>query len=241
MKELLKRLSYLRRGNLAVVSNNEFLIEEYPLENYSKHLPSWFKDIKVDLSEYKQDHEKGRNHTAKSCSGIWDYFKTGYLLRFNFDITLDIKDNNNFSYYPESHKDRYNMTWFDAELYGMHTPLESQSDLMIKLETPYKIVSNKSTRVLFTDPFYNYDLTYRIVPGIVDPLYVNDVNIIIEPLAEKIEIKRGDPALLMFSLDNQTIHSRVATDKDNKIIQRNLYKQNTYGLSWYEKYRVNRQ
>ena len=66
MKELLKRLSYLRRGNLAVVSNNEFLIEEYPLENYSKHLPSWFKDIKVDLSEYKQAPEKGRNHTAKS-------------------------------------------------------------------------------------------------------------------------------------------------------------------------------
>ena len=240
MKELLKRLSYLRRGNLAVVSNNQFLIEEYPLEKYSKHLPSWFKDIKVDLSEYKQAHAKGRNHTAKSCSGIWDYFKTGYLLRFNFDITLDIKDNNNFEYYPESHEDRYKMTWFDAELYGMHTPLESQSDLMIKLETPYKIVSNKSTKVLLTDPFYNYDLSYRIVPGIVDPLYVNDVNIIIEPLTEKIEIKRGDPALVMFSLDNLNIKSRVATKKDNKIIRRNLYKQNTYGLSWYEKHRSNR-
>ena len=71
-------------------------------------------------------------------------------------------------------------------------------------------------------------------------LYVNDVNVIIEPLVEKIEIKRGDPALLMFSLDNKTINSRVATDKDNKIIQRNLYKQNTYGLSWYEKHRSNR-
>ena len=132
-------------------------------------------------------------------------------------------------------------TWFDAELYGMHTPINTGMDMMIKLVTPFKIVPNKSTRVLFTDPFYNYEQKYRIVPGIVDPHYVNDVNIIIEPLVKQIQIKRGDPALLMFSLDNSKIGTRVATNKDNKLIRKNLYKQNTYGLSWYEKHRANRQ
>lgn len=234
-------MSYRQSNNLAVVSNNEFLIEEYPLEKYSKHLPNWFKDMKVDLSEYNKDHDPGRNHTAKSCSGMWDFFKTGYLLRFNFDITLNIQDSKNFDYHPEPHEDRFKMTWFDAELYGMHTPIKTGMDMMIKLVTPFKIVSNKSTRVLFTDPFYNYEQKYRIVPGIVDPHYVNDVNIIIEPLVKQIQIKRGDPALLMFSLDNSKIGTRVATNKDNKLIRKNLYKQNTYGLSWYEKHRANRQ
>ena len=73
--------------------------------------------------------------------------------------------------------------------------------------------------------------------GIVDPYYVNDVNIIMEPLQKKIDIKRGDPALIMFSLDGLDIRTRVATIKDNQRIQRNLYKQDTLGLSWYEKLR----
>jgi hypothetical protein len=93
------------------------------------------------------------------------------------------------------------------------------------------------TRVLITDPFYNYNPQYRIVPGVVDPYLVNDVNIIMEPLQKKIDIKRGDPALVMFSLDGLDIKTRVATIKDNERIQKNLYKQNTMGLSCYEKHR----
>ena len=58
-----------------------------------------------------------------------------------------------------------------------------------------------------------------------------------EPLKKKIDIKRGDPALIMFSLDGLDIRTRVSTIKDNERIQKNLYKQNTMGLSWYEKLR----
>ena len=90
---------------------------------------------------------------------------------------------------------------------------------------------------MITDPFYNYNMQYRIVPGIVDPYYVNDVNIIMEPLKKKIQIKRGDPALIMFSLDGLPINTRVASNKDNDRINKNLYKQNSIGLSWYEKLR----
>ncbi len=240
MKELLKRLSYRQSTDLAVVSNNQYLIEEFPLEKYSKHVPEWFKNIKVDLSEYDKNIKQGEQHTAKSCSGIWDYFKTGYILRFNFDLNINIKDSNNFDYSPQSNSQTFDMAWFNAEMYGNHTPLESVSNATIKLNSLYKIVASKSTKVLTTDPFYNYNMQYRIVPGIIDPYYVNDVNILMEPLQNEINIKRGDPALIMFSLDGLDIRTRVATKKDNEKIQRNLFKQKTYGLSWYEKYRSNR-
>ena len=58
-----------------------------------------------------------------------------------------------------------------------------------------------------------------------------------EPLKKKIQIKRGDPALIMFSLDGLPINTRVASNKDNDRINKNLYKQNSIGLSWYEKLR----
>lgn len=237
MRELLKQLSYRHSSNLAVVSNNKYLIEEFPLEKYSKHIPDWYKNIKVDLSNYDKNFKKGEQHTAKSCAGIWDYFKTGYILRFNFDLNIDIKDDHNFDYLPETNSQTFDMSWFNPEMYGNHTPSKSASNTTIKLNTLYKIVSNKSTKVLITDPFYNYNMQYRIVPGIVDPYYVNDVNIIMEPLKKKIQIKRGDPALIMFSLDGLPINTRVASNKDNDIINKNLYKQNSIGLSWYEKLR----
>jgi len=236
MKALQNMWSY-RKSNLAVVSNNQYLIEEFPIEKYSKHIPDWFKNIHVDLATYDKNITKGQKHTAKSCAGIWDYFKQAYVLRFNYDLKIDILDSNNFDYYPETNSSNFNMSWFNAEMYGMHTPLNNSLDTMIKLNSLYKIVSNKSTSVLMTDPFYNYNPQYRIVPGIVDPYFVNDVNIIMEPLQKKIDIKRGDPALIMFSLDGLDIRTRVATIKDNKQIQRNLYKQDTLGLSWYEKLR----
>ena len=237
MRELLKQLSYRHSSNLAVVSNNKYLIEEFPLEKYSKHIPDWYKNIKVDLSNYDKNFKKGEQHTAKSCAGIWDYFKTGYILRFNFDLNIDIKDDHNFDYLPETNSQTFDMSWFNPEMYGNHTPSKSASNTTIKLNTLYKIVSNKSTKVLITDPFYNYNMQYRIVPGIVDPYYVNDVNIIMEPLKKKIQIKRGDPALIMFSLDGLPINTRVASNKDNDRINKNLYKQNSIGLSWYEKLR----
>jgi len=71
MKALQNMWSY-QKSNLAVVSNNQYLIEEFPIDKYSKHIPDWFKNIHVDLATYDKNITKGQEHTAKSCAGIWD-------------------------------------------------------------------------------------------------------------------------------------------------------------------------
>ena len=121
----------------------------------------------------------------------------------------------------------------------MHTPI-ADDDLTkntIKLETNWDVVSSQNGKLLFTEPFFDYNRDYRIIPGVIEPKYVHAVNVIIEPLKDKIIIKRGEPALAVIPLDNQKIVSSLINRKDNDMIEKANYKQNTLGSHWYEKYR----
>ena len=221
-----------------LITNNKFLLDEYPVQKYSKEIPLWFKDIHVNLHKYTQNTKF--KHTVKACSGIWDFFKNVYIIRWNFDLEIDVFKDETFSYSPDLNNNMLRkITWFNKELYAQHTPI-SKSKLSlntIKLELNWYITSLQKGKVLFMEPFFDYQRDYRIIPGIVEPKYVNDVNVIIEPLVDKIIIKRGQPALAFIPLENQNIEVSMGNDKDWDSINKNNYKQNTLGISWYEKYR----
>lgn len=219
------------------VTDNKYLLEEYPLEKYSKNPPQWFKDLHVNLHKYSNNTEFST--TAKGCSGIWDFFKKAYILRYNFDLEITVNKNETFDYTKVNNDMLERITWFSKELYSMHTPIGDNylTKNTIKLETNWKVTSKGKGSLLFTEPFFDYNRDYRIIPGIVQPKYVSAVNVIIEPLKEKIKIKRGEPALAIIPLDNQKVISSLATKKDIETIGRHNYKQNTLGSAWYEKYR----
>jgi len=219
------------------VTNNKFLLEEYPIQKYSKNPPSWFKDVHVNLNKYMDEPQF--KTTVKACSGIWDFLKNAYILRWNFDLEITINKDGTFNY-GDINKDMLKrVTWFGPELFSMHTPI-ADDDLTkntIKLEMNWDVVSSQNGKLLFTEPFFDYNRDYRIIPGVVEPKYVHAVNVIIEPLKDKIIIKRGEPALAVIPLDNQKIVSSLINRKDNDMIERANYKQNTLGSHWYEKYR----
>lgn len=219
------------------VTNNKFLLEEYPIQKYSKNPPSWFKDVHVNLQEYTK--ETKHKSTVKACSGIWDFFKNVYILRWNFDLEIDINKDETFNYGEINNDMLKRVTWFQKELYSMHTPIADDhlTKNTIKLEMNWDVVSSQNGKLLFTEPFFDYNRDYRIIPGIVEPKYVPSVNVIIEPLKNKIIIKRGDPALAIIPLDNQKIISSLINKKDADIIMKSNYKQNTLGSHWYEKFR----
>ena len=160
-----------------LITNNKFLLDEYPVQKYSKEIPLWFKDIHVNLHKYTQNTKF--KHTVKACSGIWDFFKNVYIIRWNFDLEIDVFKDETFSYSPDLNNNMLRkITWFNKELYAQHTPI-SKSKLSlntIKLELNWYITSLQKGKVLFMEPFFDYQRDYRIIPGIVEPKYVNDVN-----------------------------------------------------------------
>ena len=228
---------FKRNKIVKLVSNNKFLVEEFPIEKYSKEPPKWFKDIHVNLHEYTKNTE--HKSTVKACAGIWDFLKNAYIIRWNFDLEINISENEKFDYSPVNNNMLRRITWFDKELYAMHTPISDNKLTLntIKLELNWSITSQQRGKVLFTEPFFDYNRDYRIIPGIVEPKFVSDVNVIIEPVKEVIEIKRGEPALALIPLDNQKIITAVSTQKELDIIGKSNYKQDTLGSGWYEKFR----
>jgi len=230
---------FKRNKTVKLVSSNKFLVEEFPIEKYSKQPPEWFKDIHVNLQEYTQDTEF--KSTVKACAGIWDFLKNAYIIRWNFDLEIDVYKDETFNYSKINNDMLKRVTWFNKELYSMHTPIADNKLTLntIKLELDWAITSQQRGKVLFTEPFFDYNRDYRIIPGIVEPKFVNDVNVIIEPMKEVIKIKRGDPAIALIPLDNQKIITAVSTQKELDIIGKSNYKQNTLGSGWYERYRRN--
>ena len=221
-----------------LISNNKFLVDEFPVEKYSKNPPKWFKDIHVNLSEYADINDW--QTTAKGCAGIWDFLKSAYIIRWNFDLKFNIHETETYEYYPRKNKNMVkDITFFSPPMYSIHTPVADNKLTLntIKIDLNWFITSQTKGKVLMTDPFFNYNKEYKIISGVVEPKYSNGVNVIIEPSSPVINIKRGDPALAVIPLDGQKLVTEYGNSKDWNIVNKNFYKQDTMGSGWYERYR----
>ena len=55
-------------------------------------------------------------------------------------------------------------------------------------------------KMLTVDPFYNYENSYRTVPGIVDPKKSSTISVLLEPFEDIIKIKKGEVACLFIPI-----------------------------------------
>lgn len=227
-----------KQKEVKFITKNKFLLNEFPIEKYSNNLPNWFENININANKYTKDTSK--KLSSKACSGMLDYFKNVYILRWNFDLEININDNETFNYESINNNMLKSVTWFDKEMYAMHTPIADNKLTLntLKIETNWKILSEQKGLILFTEPFYDYQRNYRIIPAMIEPKFSNSVIIIIEPLKEKIIFKRGEPALAIIPLENQKITSSLGNKKDWYLIDKNNYEMETNKLYWYEKNRL---
>jgi len=225
-----------KQKEIKFITNNKFLLNEFPIEKYSKNLPNWYKNIDINVNKYTKNNKL----SSKACSGMLDYFKKVYILRWNFDLEININDDETFNYKTINNNMLKSITWFSKEMYSMHTPIADNKLTLntLKLETNWKIISHSRGSVLFTEPFFDYQRDYRIIPGIIEPKFSNSVIVIIEPLKEKIILKRGEPALAIIPLENQIITNSLGNKKDLDLIEKNNYEFETNNKYWYEKNRI---
>tara|TARA_R100001198_G_C5113145_1_gene139638 strand:+ start:228 stop:623 length:396 start_codon:yes stop_codon:yes gene_type:complete len=126
-----------------------------------------------------------------------------YAMLWNFDLEISITSNN----FTHSGIDLpvKDITWFDKSLYGNYTPDNNKStNHLIKIDMLWEVFGDG--KMLTIDPFYNYESSYRTVPGIVDPKKTSNISVLLEPLENKINIKSGDVACLFVPLNYEDIN-----------------------------------
>tara|TARA_R100000388_G_scaffold89413_1_gene70167 strand:+ start:666 stop:1370 length:705 start_codon:yes stop_codon:yes gene_type:complete len=221
-----------QRNNLRLVTNNNFILEHYPIEKYIKHIPKWFKEIPIF-----QNESYFAPKTAKACEGFTDYFSQSYLVRWNSDLIIDVIDRQKFEYYPDTvNENTYDyISWFSNEMYGDYAPAKDKRtlDTIIKIETHWQFVADKDSRVLFLSPYFEYNDEVKVVQGIVNAKYFPRVNVLLELYTKQYKIERGAPACLLIPLDNQKIEVDMMNDKDKKHLDRLSY---LYDTSIYNSY-----
>ena len=110
-----------------------------------------------------------------------------YAMLWNFDLEIFINSNN----FTHSGVDLpiKDITWFDKSIYGDYTPDNKKStNHLIKIDMLWEVFGNG--KMLTVDPFYNYENSYRTVPGIVDPKKSSTISVLLEPFEDIIKIKK---------------------------------------------------
>lgn len=120
-----------------------------------------------------------------------------YALLWNFDLEISITSNN-FTHAGIDLPIK-DITWFDKSIYGDYTPDNNKStNHLIKIDMLWEVFGEG--KMLTVDPFYNYESSYRTVPGIVDPKKSSTISVLLEPFEDIIKIKKGEVACLFIPI-----------------------------------------
>lgn len=204
-------------------------------------IPKWYKQTGLYINPELKLHKNEKNNsnlTIKSCVPVFDAITSGYILTTPCDI--DFVDPKVFG---------FRVTWdstFTAITEHGHdqtklVPLPDKYEpIAFKFESFWRIVPPKGYSLLFTHPFYRFDLPFITTTGIVDSdKFTKAINLpffIEKNFIGKIE--KGTPIAQIIPIKRERWESqREKYDPKYKFFHDNLFLKSfkSYKKRWWEK------
>jgi hypothetical protein len=217
------------------VPNSELAEKNIPHPTPSKKfIPEWYKNLQYKINkDYLWRTPKGQtNLTVKSCIPVFDAITAGYMITTPADIYVS-KD-------PRYAKFMWEVSWdlvtghHSSQLGDMVIP-EGYEENPFKWEVEWSIETPRGYSLLFTHPFYRFDLPFITLTGITDNddhkmpinlpfLLKNDFEGLIPkgtPIAQVIPIKRE---VWVSDIKEHNEYARFDVDMVKSIIERSYKK-----------------
>ena len=141
-----------------------------PIKPASEFVPDWWKKLG---KTYKKNPEEGPSPTAKSCPGIFDFSRAGYILPMWADM---------YFRWHEGDLDGWDMmsagivndlddavNRHDYKQVSEAPFLENSCHAMVKINSPWYMQVPKGVSLFLTQPFYHNNNDFTVCPGIIDP------------------------------------------------------------------------
>jgi hypothetical protein len=135
----------------------------------SKFIPNWYKKMPLYIDKNNKNHkfiDLKSNLTAKACVPILDSIASGYIISLPCD--LNFVDPKIFG-----HRVNWEVDWVPVTNHSEHQfknfkIFESFEKKALKFQNLWKIKPEKGYSLLYTHPFYHFDLPFFTFSGIVD-------------------------------------------------------------------------
>jgi hypothetical protein len=194
----------------------------------SKFLPDYYKNMPAysagshDSPVFNENGEPAQ--TMKKCMPVLDSMSLGYIIPVPTEVFCESTGDfgkqftwpvDNFSAI-QSHP--------DGQFPGLPIPLEYDDSAAYKFINPWHIVTPPGYSVLFTQPFWHFELPYYIFPGVVDtdahPMPVNFPFLMRRDFHGM--ISRGQPMVQVIPFKRETFESSIGLrrEEDNRVWQR---------------------
>jgi len=203
--------------------------EAFPIIEAKNFRPEWTKAAIKDLTDKKSkvtNNDTGRFTHLAYCPGIFDLFKTGYIVPMWYDVNIKTqKDTPGFSWtvadkafgslsdmkFIDTHSDR--ITDFIPKRKGTIGNI-------VKINTPWNVIVPEGVKFLCLPISYPDNFDYESTTGILDPSLSSEINIQMNWNVENGErmIKAGTPLMHIIPLSEETfdLEVRTANEKDLK-------------------------
>jgi hypothetical protein len=177
-----------------------------PIKPASEFVPDWWKKLGKTYTKNPINYgEEEIAPTAKSCPGIFDFSRAGYILPMWADMYFkwhegDLDGWDMFTTEIVNKLDNA-ITMHNYEQVSGAPFLENNCQAMVKINSPWYMQVPKGVSLFLTQPFYHNNNDFTVCPGIIDPevdrISNKELNCFIKlNTPDKIiKLKRGQPLM----------------------------------------------
>lgn len=199
----------------------------FPIARASQNLPSWWKSL--DPTVQHQGINKG---TMKTCPGVTDYFKSGFIIPMWKDMIFEMNSGVLRAYPDDDAAPHHPAQWGKG--------LENYSHM--KLITPWRIKEKTGVNFIFTNTFWhNHTPTYTVPNGVVNYKYQTtaSVNMVVNKnvFPNKFEIKAGDPLAHVIPMSDKQLKIKLHLVTVEEYAKLDFY-QFTFAGNYYKRKKI---
>lgn len=201
--------------------------ETFPIIEAKDYKPEWTKVAIQDLINKKNNiinNNTGRFTHLSYCPGIFDLFKTGYIVPMWYDVFIKTEKNKPGFSWTVADKDFSTLSdikfidTHNEEMTNFIPKRKGTINNIVKINTPWNVIVPENLKFLCLPISYPDHFNYESTSGVLDSSLSSELNIQMNWNVEEGEIliKAGTPLMHIIPLSEKAfnIEVRTANKKD---------------------------
>jgi hypothetical protein len=190
----------------------ENFLDFYPPQLANRFLPDWYKNSSKLKNRYDhflhEIHKDNPPMSVKNCPAIVDAITTGIILplwgNFDFATFKDEESSEKIQHWDFSGRFINNsnieeFVQYHSEDQFENMPIKKLADgRILKIKCPFKFIVPEGYNIYYTDPFYSYRRSIRLLSGVVEADRWGFITFPFEVLEDSFRINAGEPFVHLF-------------------------------------------